>query len=156
MTRLLPPEDQPSGSGMTPANRDDAMADVGEISMTNPAAVAMAFFALATRDEGPDVEALRTLVTPESLPAWGDFSSLPELIGHLSIGTRGQRAAGSDDVHYVGLFVDMGDQPMKADGDVVGQGKILSLQRRPDLGGEWRVHGVGEYVLPEEMPSVGC
>jgi hypothetical protein len=35
MTQLLPPEDQPSGIGMIPANADDAIADVGEISMTN-------------------------------------------------------------------------------------------------------------------------
>jgi hypothetical protein len=77
---------------MIPANADDAIADVGEISMTNPAAVAMAFFIAGTREEGPDVGTLRTLVTPESLPAWGDFSILPEWIGHLSIGTRGTRA----------------------------------------------------------------
>ena len=123
--------------------------------MTNPAAVAMAFFIAGTYEEGPDVGTLRTLLTPESLPAWDDFAFLPEWIGHLSIGTQGRRTAGSDDVHYVGLFVDMGEQPMRADGEIVGQGKILSLQRRPDLGGEWRVHGVGEYVLPEEMPSIG-
>jgi len=140
---------------MIPANADDAMADVGNISMRNPAAVAMAFFIAGTSGEGPDVEALRRLVTPESLPAWDDFSSLPEWIGHLSIGTRGQRAVGNNDVHYVGLFADMGDQPAQANGDVLGQGKIISLQRRPDLGGEWRVHGVGEYVLPEDMPIFG-
>jgi hypothetical protein len=155
MTQLLPPDDQPSGLGMITANANDAMADVGEISMTNPAAVALAFFIAGTRDIGPDVHSLRTLVTPESLPAWGDFSFLPEWIGHLAIGTQGQRAAGSDDVHYIGLFADLADEVMQSDGDVLGHGKILSLQRRSDLDGEWRVHGVGDYVLPEEMPFIG-
>ena len=69
MTQLLPPDDQPGGLGMITANANEAMADVGEIRMTNPAAVALAFFIAGTRDIGPDVDSLRALVTPESLPA---------------------------------------------------------------------------------------
>jgi hypothetical protein len=94
------------------------------------------------------------LVTPESLPAWGDFSWLTGEIGHLSIGTRPKPAAGSGDVAYATLMADAPDDAMRADGEVLVYGKVPSLQRRPDLGGEWRVHGVGEYVRPEEMPPI--
>ena len=130
------------------------MADIGEMSMTHPAAVAFAFFYAVTQENGPDVVWLQQLVTPESLPLWGDFAELPAMVGDLGLSTPGWRAHGRDDVHYVGLMENPPADAAQTVGDLVVAGKVLTLQRRPDLGGEWRVHALGDTVLPEDLPHV--
>ena len=63
---------------------DVSLAKFGPVSSENPISVAAAFWAALSDPIGPDRTAqLSSLCTPESLPAWGDFDELGELLaGH--------------------------------------------------------------------------
>ena len=76
MTKQLPPEDQPSGQGLIPASDSEVLAGVlADNPSDGPWAGALAFHAALTHGDGPQLNVLRDLVTPESLAAWGDFSA---------------------------------------------------------------------------------
>jgi hypothetical protein len=145
----LPSDDQPSGAGLVPGTLADALASLGPRVPTNPAAVALEFYLAATNEEGPDVDTLRQLVTPESLRDWGDFAWVPDAIGDRGITTRGQQSAQYDWVWYVGLPAPVSDEVMMSDGDTLlaGSNLIVSLIRQPN--GMWLVHGLGDYWLPD-------
>jgi putative PIN family toxin of toxin-antitoxin system len=102
------------------------------------------------------LELLPYLVTPESLDAWrvrlADVRSL--------VAGRGMASGVHypvDGVAYVKLPPDPGDA-LRATGDVLlADVVIVTLQQRtelPDLVGlgGWRVHAIGDYVRPEELP----
>ena len=106
---------------------------------------------------------LELIVTPESLPAWeADADHIAALLerddpaaGHGSLvpgAERRLRATGEGPRLRTGL---------RSDADVMVSAIIVTLQHRPELEppapeweafGQWRVHGIGDYVLPEDLP----
>jgi hypothetical protein len=147
----LPVEDQPSGLGMVPSTRERAIASMGEPSLKSPAWVAFVFYSAAIEKPEPDLDTLRNLVTPESLADWGDFSCVPEAIGNRSLATRGYANQEDDWIWYIPLPEPQPDDAgvMMSDGDTVltGSTQIITLLRQND--GTWRVHGLGDYWLPD-------
>jgi hypothetical protein len=73
-----PGDDRPRGQ--RPVLRDDGAAptaDAGDLNdPRNPMAIAAAFYNTVMADDGPNPDVLRFLCTPESWPAWGDFSEV--------------------------------------------------------------------------------
>lgn len=147
----LPPEDLPPEPGLVPAAPEEALADVGPISFANPVAVGGAFLAALDRPDGPNVAFLIELVTPESRSAWRDFAEAAELLAGCGLTSR---ASPSDDpdVVYVKYVTDHDEQTLRASQEMVIMARaVATLVRRPALGG-WRVHAVGEYLKPEQVP----
>jgi putative PIN family toxin of toxin-antitoxin system len=114
-------------------------------------------FFLAVMGDENALELLPHIVTPESEAAWiADLARVREMTSDRGIGSRAEYP--SPDVAYVKLPPDPGET-VKATGHVLLEGVIiLTLQRRPELPdalglGGWRVHGVGGYVRPEDMPT---
>jgi hypothetical protein len=112
-------------------------------------------FVTALREQDV-VELLPYLVTPESLDAWravlADVRSL--------VADRGMASGVHypvDGVAYVKMPPDPGDA-LRATGDVLlADVVIVTLQQRTELPellglGGWRVHGIGDYVRPEDLP----
>ncbi|WP_411097176.1 hypothetical protein [Streptomyces sp. 020-2-3H-GM] len=150
----LPEEDQPSGKGLIPADDDVAMADAGDLmDPLNPMSTAVAFVNALRADDGPNLELLKVAVTPESWPAWGDFSEVVEMVGDRGLATQPDApASGEPDVRYVKLVaLDDPGQSVMSDGYTLVPAQIITLQFRPSSG-YWRVHGVGDYLRPEELP----
>lgn len=149
----LPSDDQSPTPGLVPVDDEVAAAvDLGSISTDNPVAVAAAFLAAVCKEGGPDLPVLRLLVTPESLPAWGDFSQTVNMLTDCGIASR---ANPSDDpeVVYAKYVADRDGQNYQVQGgDILLMVRaVATLVRRWDLGG-WRVHGVGQYIRPVEVP----
>lgn len=153
--RELPEDDQPSGRGLVPDDDEAAVAaDAGDLSdARNPMSTAFAFYNSVMDVNGPNMAALRTLCTPESWGEWGDFSEVREMIGNRGLATRADApGTGEPDVRYakvVGLSDP--DQTVRSDGYVPVGAYIITMQWRPS-DGYWRVHGFGDYVLPEDLP----
>ena len=98
---------------------------------------------------------LRRVVTPESLTTWGrDLAAVRAAVQDRGMATRPERPAPG--VAYVKLPSDPG-QLVKATGELLVSVTIVTLQQRLELPhhestGGWRVHAVGDYVLPEDLP----
>jgi hypothetical protein len=91
------------------------------------------------------------LVTPESLASWGDFTAARELLEDTGMTTKADHPAAG--VAYVKFVSDMGESLM-ADSDVMIMARaVATLQFRPELD-QWRVHQLGEYCLPEDLPPL--
>lgn len=152
MRNDLPPDDQPSGRGLVSASDEEALADA--MSQNRPGGawwVALAFHNAATDEVGIQVDQLRALVTPESLETWGDFSGVRELLSDTGLTSRANHRAPG--VAYVKFVSDTG-RSMIADGHVMIMARaIATLQFRPELS-EWRVHQLGDYCLPEDLPPL--
>ncbi len=152
MTTQLPPEDQPPGQGLIPASDSEVLADVlAQNPPDGPWAAGLAFHAALTHDDGPQLDVLGTLVTPESLAAWGDFSAARELLADTGMTSRADRPAPG--VAYVKFVSDPG-QGLKADADTPIMARaVATLQFRPESG-RWLVHQLGDYCLPEDLPDL--
>ncbi len=107
----------------------------------------------------PNVEQLLSYVaTPESLPAWrAELAAVRDLLGERGMATGVDYPA--EHAAYVKLPPDPGDV-VRATGDVLLAGAVIvTLQRRPELPdvlglGSWRVHAVGDYLRPEDLPRI--
>lgn len=115
--------------------------------------IAFAFYNSVMDDDGPNLHALRQICTPESWDAWGDFSEVREMIGDRGLATRADApGTGESDVRYAKVVtLDDPNQTVMSDGDVLVSGLIITMQWRPS-DGYWRVHGFGDYILPEDLP----
>lgn len=105
---------------------------------------------------GENLHMLPAAVTPESREYWGDFQWAVEKvqsIPRLGYGSIADRAAGEDRVAYFKLIPNV-DEAYQVDPDVPGVmldlSAVLTLVQRTD--GQWRVHHLGDYVLPEDAP----
>ncbi|TYQ10829.1 UNVERIFIED_ORG: hypothetical protein L601_002000000660 [Gordonia westfalica J30] len=105
---------------------------------------------------GEDLHLLPAAVTPESREYWGDFQWAVEKvqsIPDLGYGSIADRAAGEDRVAYFKLIPNV-DEAYQVNSDVpgvlLGLGAVLTLVQQSD--GQWRVHHLGDYVLPEDAP----
>lgn len=92
------------------------------------------------------------LVTPESLASWGDFTAARDLLDNTAITSRADEP--DPGVAYVKYITDPG-QGLMADSDVPIMARaIATLQFRPELAPQWRVHSLGDYVLAEDLPPL--
>jgi hypothetical protein len=93
-------------------------ADANPISPDNPVAVAEAFLSFLSKPGGPNVENLALVVTPESFPAWGDFTAAAEMLRGCGMMSRANH---SDDsaVVYVGYPTDHDGRTYQAQSDTV-------------------------------------
>lgn len=154
MTHDLPPEDRPPNPGLVPTDDEQgAFEDAGPISPENPVAVGGAFLSFLFDPGGPNKEHLELVVTPESLPSWGDFTETADLLQNCGMSTRATPAQTDERVVYVKYITDHDGQTYQVQGDdvVIMARAVATLVYRPELGG-WRIHGVGEYLLPEQVP----
>ncbi|MDS1115290.1 hypothetical protein RD149_16145 [Gordonia westfalica] len=106
---------------------------------------------------GDKLHLLPAAVTPESRDYWGDFQWAVEKvrsIQRLGYGSIADRAAGEDRVAYFKLISKDIEEPYQVNEDVpmvmIDAAAILTIVQRPD--GQWRVHHLGDYVLPEDAP----
>ncbi len=101
---------------------------------------------------------LRAVVTPESLRAWTqDLLRVRSILANRGMATMPEYP--TLNVAYVKLPPDPGDN-VRATGEVMLEGAVIvTLQRRLELHGleqlgGWRVHGLGNYVKPEDLPAL--
>jgi hypothetical protein len=150
----LPEEDQPAGIGLVPVSMEFATAKDRPL-FESPGGTAIGFLA-GLDDVHHYYNALRNLTTPESWPAWGDYTEAQDYLRSLGpdwgVGDTGERAAGDDNVCYIAVMRNVPEN-LYADGEIAIQAAaIITLVNRPSRGG-WLVHGIGPtYLLPEEVP----
>ncbi|MGI8433150.1 MAG: hypothetical protein ACR2LE_00160 [Nocardioidaceae bacterium] len=134
------------GAWWEPADEERIEELLAEQDPDGPYSVAWAFFALIA-DEVP-TERLESLVTPESLPAWR-LDELRSMTHGYGVASRVIYA--SDDVAYVKL-IQGPEFPSVVSAPTLVEALIVTLQRRPDLGDQWRVHGLGHPIEPKQLP----
>lgn len=146
----LPPEDQPPS--LLPASSEDAIAAMGPPGPENPVSVGAAFLAALSTPGGPDLATLQLIVTPESWPAWGDFRAVAEGLADCGMTSQANRSEDDPDVVYVKYVTDHDGVTYQAQEEMVMMLRAVgTMVHRPSLGG-WRLHAVGDYVLPEQVP----
>ena len=116
-----------------------ALVAAGDPGPHNPVTVAAVFWTAVTEPDGPDLEILGLVVTPESWRWWGDFGRAAALLPGCGMAAEAIPAADDPDVVYLTFRSGTGDDVM------------ATLVRRPRLGG-WRVHALGERVRSEHVP----
>ena len=116
-----------------------ALVAAGEPGPHNPVTVAAVFWTAVTEPDGPDLEILGLVVTPESWRWWGDFGRAAALLPGCGMAAEAVPAADDPDVVYLAFRSGPDDDVM------------ATLVRRPRLGG-WRVHSLGEQVRPDHVP----
>jgi hypothetical protein len=136
-------------------DNDVGLDKFGPVSLENPISVAAAFWTVLGDPISPDRTAqLRSLCTPESLPAWGNFDGIGELLaGH---GLASFPAYPAPGVAYVKFPENIGDAILVS-GPTLMAAKIMTLQYRHDVDPPgWRVYALGTPVPPEKIPSPGA
>ena len=148
------PDDQPPGEWRRFVSDDEARTAVPAFSFQDPVAVGLAFCNALDR-RGDYLAALQRMVTPESLPAWGDFreaAAFHSSIENPGYGSVANRAHGDDEVAYFKILADITRGYQAQSDQIVGFAGIVTLVWRRELG-EWRVHAFGgDYLRPEEVP----
>jgi hypothetical protein len=121
--------------------------------MNSPVAVGVTFINALYHDRGrPNLYVLQQLVTPESVPAWGDFRSTAERLKGCGAGSMASPSMDDPDVVYFKFITDHDGVTYQAQEDMIIMTRaVATLVRRPSLGG-WRIHGVGEPLRPETVP----
>lgn len=150
--------DHPWGQGVLPGRAEEALAQAEAEGHDQLLAVALAFLVLM---EQPDATGLLpALVTPESLGSWErDLVDCRRMLADRGVASRAEYP--SPGVAYVKLPPDPGMTVRSSSAIALPGALILTLQRRPELpdvigAGGWRVHALGDYVRPEDLPrSIG-
>lgn len=103
------------------------------------------------------LDLLPYMVTPESVEAWSrDIPGVRELARDRGMATRVDYP--TQDLAYVKLPPDPGVTVKFTRDVLLEDALVVTLQRRPELPdslglGGWRIHAIGGYVPPAEMPS---
>ena len=145
------------GDALVPG--DDAVALRQARAEGHDAVLRAAAAFLAVIEDPNALALLPHIVTPESREAWGaELPSLREVATARTFTSRAEYP--SPDVAYVKLPADPGVTVKATEYVLLEDTVILTLQRRPELPdplglGGWRVHGLGDYIRPEDMPSAG-
>ncbi|WP_284752638.1 hypothetical protein [Arthrobacter sp. efr-133-R2A-120] len=154
MTHNLRPDDRSPEYWRRMASDEEAAAALPEPSLQDPVAVGQMFCNALGQYRHFQV-ALRRIVTPESVAAWGDFSDAANFLASIpdaGYGSMAQRAVGADDVAYFKVLSGVTDSYQVLDEQIVQAAGIVTLAWRPEFG-EWRVHAMGSnYVVPEQVP----
>jgi hypothetical protein len=146
----LPPEDLPPPR--VPTSDVAALLEAGPPGPDNPVTVAAVFWTAVTEPDGPNLDVLSVIVTPESWRGWGTFGGPAELLLGYGMASEATPSVGDPDVVYITYLRDTGEETgPPSDMVLVGDIAIATLVRRPRLGG-WRVHALGDYVRPEDVP----
>jgi hypothetical protein len=145
-----------------PGTDAEVDARLGEPTLESPVWVVLTLFQ-CLEDPQHWADALHNLTTPESWPDW-DWPALAERMRHHSVMSEPDQALGEDlrpvpDVVWVKLPWDP-DQTepsfqVAAESGLLMHGAIATLVYRPDLGGGWRIHHIGEPAKPEELVRSG-
>jgi hypothetical protein len=146
----LPPEDLPPRP--EPEAEVDALIAAGPPGPDNAVTVGAVFWTAVTEPEGPDLDILSIVVTPESWGAWGGFSRAAALLPAYGMAPRATPSVDDPDVVYVRYLRDTGEaHRAPSEAVLVGDIVVATLVHRPSLGG-WRVHALGDFVRPERVP----
>lgn len=121
----------------------DALVASGPPGPGNPVTVGAVFWTAVTDPDGPDLDVLGIVVTPESWPHWQGFHRAATLLPGCGMASTGTPSPGDPDVVYLTFTPEEGEE-----GDDV---LVATLVRRPRLGG-WRVHALGGPVRPGHVP----
>lgn len=123
---------------------DDLFSDLGPDSPMFPVLLLLAIL----EGDAPE-ELLDRVVTPESLRLW-HLDELREVTSGYGLASR--IAYGAEDVAYVKLVKGGPDYLTVVREATLVEAQILTIQRRADLGGEWRIHQLGEAASPKQLP----
>lgn len=153
MTDRLPPEDRPPAQWRRFTPKEEAAKAIPEDDPSNPAVVGHRFCE-ALEDHVYYRNALLNLTTPESHPAWGDFSEAAARYASIEdagFGTRANYAEGASDVAYFKILSGVDESYQVLDEQIVPFAAVVTLVWRPERG-MWLVHGMGDYIQPEKVP----
>ncbi|MEN0022230.1 MAG: hypothetical protein AAGC61_03035 [Microbacterium sp.] len=131
---------------------DDAQFRMAALPPQHPVHVARVFF-LGVRDGSLDPVVRDHLVTPESRPAWGDFSNARADFGAIAnpaVGSLAHRSGSADDVVYVRIVPDVEEGYTEQTGGFLA-GPVFTLVWRPEAN-LWQIHQFGEPVEPRYLP----
>ncbi|WP_324276339.1 hypothetical protein [Blastococcus brunescens] len=137
-----PPADHPPPPG-GPSDVD-ALIAAGPPGPGNPVTVGAVFWTAVTEPDGPDVDVLGIVVTPESWPHWRGFGRAATLLPGCAMASAVTPSDSDPDVAYLTFARD--EHPTE-EVDLL----VATLVRRPRLGG-WRVHALGQPVRPDHVP----
>lgn len=133
---------------------DDAAAAIANYPPNHPYMVVMGLAAGLANLEN-DREVLGRIVTPESRPAWGDFTPAVaafESWGDWGLGSRIQVAEGASDVAYARFFLGIPDTIRATGREELMLAAIVTLVWRPEHD-IWMIHGIGpEPLHPDDVP----
>jgi len=145
----------PWGPALMPATDEAALAQA-EAEGHGPVLATVSTF-LQVLQERKATRMLAEVVTPESLSTWRrDLAQVRAMTGDRGMASRPEYPRAG--VAYVKLPPDPG-LTVRATGELLlPNAVIVTLQRRPELPGiqqfgGWRVHAIGDYVLPENLPQ---
>jgi hypothetical protein len=155
MTRDLPAEDQPPAQWRRSGSTIDteAAAALPAPALDDPVSVGL-LFCNALEDPGSNLEVLELLSTPESRNAWGDFTAAGNMLQAIEdrgYGSMVNEAVGATDVCYFKILGGVSESFQVVDAQPVSAAAVLTLVWRPERG-QWLVHGLGDYLRPEEVP----
>lgn len=131
---------------------DDAQAAVAGYGPEEPLFTALAFLQGIGARLSP--EEMSVTVTPESLAAWGDFSTVHEAleaIGDWGMGSYPEPAPTASDVAYVKLLPNVPEAYQQQGTAAVTVAAWITLVWRPEIG-FWLVHALGNALNPAEIP----
>jgi hypothetical protein len=132
---------------------DDAAFDLATKGQHHPSFSAMAFMSVMANPED-HADALHSVVTPESIPAWGDFSETAAMLKEIvnwGVGSVPTAAEGAPDVAYVKILRDVTETYQQQGDALVEVPAVLTLIWRPEVG-LWLVHGIGLPIPPADLP----
>lgn len=135
-------------------DEDDAMAAAAGLQPNHPVWTVITFMS-GLDDLERYREQMSMLVTPESLPRWGDFTQIAEFIASIpdvGTGSRPNHPQGAPDVAYVKIMDHIEKSYIhQNEGRIIEVPAIATLVWSEEAG-LWRLHDVGDYVEPEELP----
>lgn len=132
---------------------DDFEAATAGYDFTEPLSTAMAFISALSR-EPLDVDQLASVVTPESLPAWGNFSSAAAGLSSIpewAIASYPDPAPNATDVAYVKILKNEPESRQQEGDVVVVPAAWITLIWRPERG-TWLVHAFGNPLPADGLP----
>jgi hypothetical protein len=153
MTQHLHPDDQPTDQWRRFTGEEEVEQVIPEFSFQDPVAVGM-MFCNALGDPQENRVALARLATPESLPAFGDFTEAAEMLAavpDVGYGSKVQPSVGDEAVVYFKIVSGVGQSYQVLEEQIISGPAVVTLVWRREFG-EWRVHAIGDYLRPEEVP----
>lgn len=153
MTHSLHPDDLPNHQWRRFADEEEVREVIPEFSFQDPFAVGL-MFCNALQDPETNLVALTRLATPESLPAFADFSEAANFLAstpNIGYGSITNAAVGDEDVRYFKIMSGIQGGYQILDEQIMAARGVVTLVWRSEFG-EWRVHGIGDYIRPEHVP----
>ncbi|MFF2275986.1 hypothetical protein [Agromyces sp. NPDC058126] len=133
------------------SDADDASVAFESIPPEHPVKLTAAVYAALTALDQSH-EFLRLVVTPESLPAWGDFTAAARALeAQYGINSVARSYPSAPDVAYVWLMEYSPDARMITTPETVVVPHTFTWIWRPELGG-WKLHSIGAGDAPEVLP----